>query len=97
MRGPEFPEVKARTETVSVTLRAVREKSIAVSDGTQQDYTHPVTGAVTKQDKWMFLPRFYVDVEGVGDMNDTDALEALIGKAISVTAGERLLIEKGLL
>lgn len=47
---------RASTE-LAVIVRDVREKSIAVSDGTTEDWQDPRTGEIREREKWFWLPR----------------------------------------
>ena len=83
-----------RQETVSVVLRFITKtgQAIAVADGTEEP--HPETGEL--REKLYFLPRSVIAIEGA-DVSDDDALDALRGGTIEVTASESLLKKKGLL
>jgi hypothetical protein len=94
--APEFPETTARRETVSVILRKVKERSILVTDGTRKTYTDYQGRKRVNEEKWEVLPRSMAEIEGV-DMDDTDALEALVGKEVEITAPEWILKDRGLI
>ncbi len=56
---------------IACTVRQVREKAIAVADGTMDEQVDKATGEVREREKWFWLPLSMVEIEpsdyGVGD------------------------------
>ncbi len=73
---------------VSVTVRQIRDKSIAVADGTSSEWMDPDTGEVKVRETWYFLPLSQITV----DPEDYE-----VGDTVTVTMGEWLATEKGLI
>lgn len=45
---------------LAVLVREVREKAIAVSDGTTEEWQDPRTGEISERERWIWLPRSQV-------------------------------------
>jgi hypothetical protein len=73
---------------VAVTVRQIREKAIAVADGTTKEWMDPDTGVVSEKEAWYWLPKSQIEV----DPEDYEA-----GDAVTVTLPEWLATDKGLL
>lgn len=86
--APTLADLRARQkEEVSVTLRRVTEKAIAVVDGTMED----------GREKLFWLPRSVLaGINGV-DVWHHVYLDALIGETITVLAPQWILKDRGLL
>ncbi len=48
---------------IECTVRQVREKSLAIADGTTETLTDPGTGQSREREKWFFLPLSLIEVE----------------------------------
>jgi hypothetical protein len=70
---------------VACTARQVREKAIAVADGTMQEVADRQTGEVKEREKWFWLPLSAIEV----DPSDYE-----VGDTVTVTLPERLATEK---
>jgi hypothetical protein len=53
-------ESRNRNVELSVIVRQVREKSIALADGETEDVTNPVTGEITQRERWIWCPKSQV-------------------------------------
>ena len=79
----------AKTLTdISCAVRQIRDKAIAVADGTMGEHTDPQTGEVTERETWFWLPKSQIEV---------DPEEYEVGDTVTVTLPEWLATEKGLL
>ena len=79
----------AKTLTdISCTVRQIRDKAIAVADGTMAEHTDPQTGEITERETWFWLPKSQIEV---------DPEEYEVGDTVTVTLPEWLATEKGLL
>jgi hypothetical protein len=76
---------EAPTTEISCTVRQVREKAIAVADGTMQEVADRETGEVKEREKWFWLPLSAIEV----DPSDYE-----VGDTVTVTLPERLATEK---
>ncbi len=72
----------SRLTDITVTVRQIRDKSIAVADGTMTEYQG------REQEAWFFLPLSMIEV----DPEDYE-----VGDEVTVTLPEHLATEKGLL
>ena len=79
MRGP--------TVEISCKVAQVREKAIAVEDGTMGEWTNETTGVVKSRPKWFWLPKSQIEVEP--PTYD-------VGTMVVVTLSESMATEKGL-
>lgn len=73
---------------IACHVRQVRDKAIAVADGTMDEQTDPRTGEITEREKWFWLPLSQIEVEP----EDYNA-----GDAVTVTLPEWLAMDKGLI
>lgn len=78
----------SRLTDVSVQVRQIRDKAIAVADGTETDFTDPRTGEVCKREKWTWLPKSMIEV---------DPPDYEIGSTVTVTLPETMATEKELI
>lgn len=72
---------------IECTVRQVRDKAIAVADGTMQEVADKQTGELIEREEWFWLPKSAIEVH-------PDEYEA--GDTVTVTLPERLATEKGL-
>ncbi len=79
MRGP--------TVEISCKVAQIREKAIAVEDGTMGEWTNETTGVVKNRPRWYWLPKSQIEIEP--PTYD-------VGTMVVVTMEERLAIEKEL-
>ena len=77
---------------VTATILEVRDASLKIADGSTTDVTDKTTGEVTKREKWIFLPKSQIEIEG-HDMEDAGEL---VGKTVTLLVPEWLADEKGL-
>lgn len=75
------------TTEIAVTVKQIREKAIAVADGTTHEYTDPRSGCVLERETWFFLPLSQIEV---------DPEDYKVGDTVMVTAPDWLLQDKGL-
>lgn len=73
---------------VSCTVRQIREKAIAVADGTTDSKTDKDTGEVTEREKWFWLAKSLIEV----DPEDYE-----VGDTVTVTMPEWVAEDKGLI
>ena len=73
---------------VAVTVRQVREKAIAVADGTTHEHTDDRTGEITQRETWYFLPKSVIEV---------DPEDYAVGDSVVVTVPEWLAMDKGMI
>lgn len=80
MRGP--------LTDIACEVRQIRDKAIAVADGTQSEFTDPKTGEITEREKWFWLPKSLIEV---------DPRDYEVGDAVTVTLPERVAQDKELI
>jgi hypothetical protein len=68
-------------------VRQIREKAIAVADGTMTENMDPYTGEVTEKEKWFFLPLSQIEV---------DPEDYKVGDTVTVTVPEFIAVDRGL-
>lgn len=73
---------------VSVTVRQIREKAIAVADGTTHEHTDDKTGEIRERETWFFLPLSLIEV---------DPPDYEVGDTVTVTLPEWKAADLGLL
>ena len=73
---------------IACTVRQIRDKAIAVADGTTEDVTDQTTGVVTQRDKWFWLAKSLIEV----DPEDYE-----VGDTVTVTMPEWVATDKGLI
>lgn len=73
---------------VSCTVRQIRDKAIAVADGTTEEHTDQRTGEVTEREKWAWLAKSLIEV----DPEDYE-----VGDTVTVTMPEWVAEDKGLI
>lgn len=73
---------------VSCTVRQIRDKAIAVADGTTEEHTDQRTGEVKERETWFWLPKSMVEV----DPSDYD-----VGDTVTVTMPEWKAQDVGLI
>lgn len=78
----------SRLTDISCQVRQVRDKSIAVADGTTEEAADRRTGELRQREKWFWLPLYAIEV----DPADYD-----VGDTVTVTLPEAIAREKGLI
>lgn len=86
--------MSCRNSKVEVTaiIREVRDASLKITDGTMTDITDRSTGEIIKREKWHFLPKSQVEIEG----HDMEDAAELVGRTITILVPIWLAEEKGL-
>lgn len=72
---------------IACTVRQVRDKAIAVADGTMDETTDPDTGEVREREKWYWLAKSQIEV---------DPADYEVGNTVTVTMPEWQAVDKGL-
>ena len=91
------------TRTVSpydfaAVVKDVKDRAIALADGTTGDWTDPRTGEVTSREKWFWLPKSQLRLAEPGPRGRPIPLDAVSkGLAVTATIPQWLAKEKGLL
>ena len=73
---------------IACTVRQIRDKAIAVADGTTEEHTDQRTGEVTERERWFWWPKSVIEV----DPSDYD-----VGDTVTITVPEAMAIEKEML
>lgn len=80
-----------RTTEISATVRQIRDKAIAVADGTMEEVVDDRTGEVREREQWHWLPRAAIEVEGYA-IDDR-----LVGRTVTIVLPESMAKAKGLI
>lgn len=72
---------------VAVTVRQIRDKAIAVADGSSSEWMDPDTGEVKLRESWYWLPKSQIEV---------DPPDYEVGDTVTVTMPEFIAVDRGL-
>lgn len=67
-----------KSDLIDIACKVVqdREKAIAITDGTEEETVDPRTGEIKTREKWFWLPKSQVEVNGDGTVTMPEWLAA---------------------